>query len=367
MTKSTLLLPNYNNENVLPLMFRSLRSNVSCDDVNIVVVDDGSEDDGVRVAKEEVIRSGFASAEVISLKHQGVVSALNSGLDAIKTPYVLRIDGDATIETRGWTKTMERWLDQNPMIGLVGAHVLFDSGRIHSFGRSVISEIGLFDIGCIPIEPLGRRTFDSHVIRPQSAFPGGEPYEVDTALGVCAAFRLGDAKEAGGFDPSYDPVWIEDDDFGLSLRLIGKKVIVDPSVQVVHRISLRGSRQPTLGKTSQESTGFHLRPGLSRIACMLPERAKTAIRVMISEGRAEAHSEPSGFSPEVNPWRIMILQRQYKAWKRKWGFDALNPDLAVIYQKYWETQVCWKANPKLYAEGRKQGGLSLMSVPPQVD
>lgn len=352
MSRSTLLLPNYNNEVVLPFMFETLRRNVDCSSVNIVVADDGSEDDGIRVLKTEIAKSKFAKSEILELNHEGVVSALNAGLQAVKTEYVLRIDGDATVETAGWTAIMERWLDGYPSLGLVGGQVIFDSGRIHSFGRSAISETGLFDIGCIPAEPIGHRIFDSHVIRPKSGFYGLAPYEVDTVLGVCVAFRTTDAAEIGGFDKSYNPVWIEDDDFGLSMRLVGKKNLIDPKIQVIHRISLRGSRQPGTN-TAQGKTGITLPYGhLKDLRTRISRRAKIVTQAFTIGKVEDVPVEPQGFTKETSPWRMEILRRHYDVWRAKWCFDVVNPSLSDIYEKYWKTQICWKCNPEFYAESK---------------
>jgi GT2 family glycosyltransferase len=353
MIRSTILLPNYNNERVLPVMFESLRSNVDCASVNFVVVDDGSEDDGVKVLKREIDQSNFAKAEIIVRKHQGIAPTLNAGLEAIATPYVLRIDGDATVETLGWTRIMERWLDTYPALGMVGSHVIFDSGKVHSFGRSVINELGLYDMGCIPAEPIGHRTFDSHVIRPQSGFSSQPAYEVDTLLGVCAAFHLSDAKAVGGFDKSYDPVWIEDDDFGLSIRLMGKKIIVDPSIHVVHRVSLRGSRQPnSQGTEKNDLIKTPSAPG-KMVSNFFSWRTKVAARDSVPGRKIHSNDGTEWFGRESNPWRIEILQKHYKLWKTKWGFDVLNPDLNDIFERYWDTEICWKCNPSLYADSKQ--------------
>jgi GT2 family glycosyltransferase len=336
MTRSTILLPNFNNEHALPVMFEALRRTIDCSEFEFVVVDDGSEDRSLAILKDQVSASGFARSEVISRKHKGIVHTLNAGLEAVRTPYVIRIDGDATVETPGWANRLQEWLDEDASVGLVGGHIIFDSGKIHSYGRSVVSELGLFDIGTIPAEPIGYRTFDGHVVRPMVDFPGGKPYQVDTLLGVCAAFRLSDARDIGGFDVRFNPVWIEDDDFGLSLRKLGRHVIIDPSIQAVHRISLRNYRRPG---------------GSTALPKMNPRRSEFSRRLKAAS-RALRGKVKSWYEREGNQWRMDILKHHYAAWKEKWGFDPLNPDLKAIIDRYWDTQVCWKYNPKMQAQNR---------------
>lgn len=353
MVDATILLPNFNNERVLPHMFHHLRRNVDCSKINLVVVDDGSEDEGVKVAKDEIARSGFASAELIERKHEGIVSALNAGLDACKTEFVFRIDGDATVETPDWISRLGKLLSRYPEVGLIGGQVLFDHGTVHSFGRNVISPIGLHDIGTCPLEPIGRRSFDSIVLRPRSEFFQGAVYEVDTLLGVCAAFRLSDAKEVGGFDQRFNPVWIEDDDFGLAIRLLGRRVIVDPSIRVLHRVSLRNSRQPgvTKGNTSGGTT-TGLCDTKSVLRQLLPEKIRLCLQILRGQMLSQ---HPGSFTipTEDNIWRANILKRHYAAWQSKWGFCPLNPAMTEIYRRYWETMICWNVNPTLHEKSER--------------
>jgi GT2 family glycosyltransferase len=337
MSDTTLILPNYNNERALPLVFDSLRRYLDCGRLHFVMVDDGSVDNGVAVAKDAATRCGFASAEIIEQPHQGIVHALNMALAAANTAFIVRIDGDATIETPDWVSILLRTL-RHPEVGIVGGQVIWETGRVHSFGRNVFSEYGLHDLGCCPMEPAGQRTFDSIVFRPFRQFQEGPPYEVDSILGVCAAFRRSEALAVGGFDLRFNPIWIEDDDFGLALRQLGRRALVDPRVHVVHRPGLRGSRQPA------GSRGRSTLPGsLRRVLRPVVRRAKLARKAF---SRLSNLTTIEGFIPiEADMWRAAILRSHYANWKSKWGFDPLNPDMHRVFDRYWETTFCWRHNP----------------------
>ena len=95
MAEATIILPNFNNEQVLPILFRSLKTFLNCPRYDFIMVDDGSEDDSVAMAKREVQHCGFASVEIIQLPHRGIVHALNTALSSAKTEFVIRLDGDA--------------------------------------------------------------------------------------------------------------------------------------------------------------------------------------------------------------------------------------------------------------------------------
>jgi len=350
----TLILPNYNNERALPLVFSALRAHADCSRLAFVMVDDGSEDASVAVAKRETSACGFASSEIIERAHEGIVPTLNTALDAVRTEWIIRIDGDATVETPGWVDTLYALLAHEE-VGAVGGHIAFYDGRVHSLGRSVCSESGLFDMGACPVEPIGRRTFDSLVFRPRFAFTTGLPYEVDTLLGVCVAFRTADAKAAGGFDMRYNPVWIEDDDFGLALRLLGRRLLVTPDVHVVHRTNLRGTRQPGLARDAAARQPPPVLKPHRLLSRLVPPALKRARRALLPQ-LVPPPSPPTleDLLPrETDEWRTSTLRSHYAAWRDKWGFDALNPDVGAIHSRYWETALCWRLNPRRLEASRR--------------
>lgn len=360
MEAATILLPNFNNQFVLPITFHWLRKNIDCAKVHFLMVDDGSEDASVAVAKQEVTRCGFASSEIIERTHEGIVPTLNCALSMMKTKFAVRIDGDATVQTPGWISILLETLRFDE-VGIVGGQVIWESGRVHSFGRSVFSEWGLHDMGCCPLEPAGHRTYDSIVYRPFQGFRLGSPYEVDTILGVCTAFRREEALAVGGFDMRFNPVWIEDDDFGLSLRKLGKRIIVHPSVQVVHRPSLRGSRKPGEPAIKQQKSS---NSALRALRKNLSSRVSGSIRALCDEPRPPLAIEH--FVPvESDSWRRSLLQSHYANWRTKWGFDPVNPDMNEVMQRYWDTSICRNYNPSQLHKSREFLGKLAANIPPK--
>jgi glycosyltransferase involved in cell wall biosynthesis len=61
-------------------------------DIEVVVVDDGSEDESGGIA--DLFASRDSRVRVIHTKHQGLVRALNTGLEAAEGEWVLRMDAD---------------------------------------------------------------------------------------------------------------------------------------------------------------------------------------------------------------------------------------------------------------------------------
>src|SRR5262249_28825080 len=174
--------------------------------------------------------------------------------------------------------------------------------------------------------------------RPAEGTPGGlEIGEVDSVLGCCTMFAKALADEVGGLDPAFSPVWIEDDDFGFSTRAIGKKVFCFPDVKVTHRIE---ARNPRVGAAAGRPPS-PVERGIGRI---VPRRLVNAVRPR------------AGVGDSYKTWRRQLLGRHYATWKKKWGFDPLNPDLNAIRARYSGSEVCWASDPD-----RRRAGETIIS------
>ena len=332
-----LTLPNMNNEPVLDLFFARLRKNTTYSNIEVVVVDDGSTDASVPILRRWRDSGAFPRFTLIEQENRGVIHAFNRALSAVESEIVVRLDGDATVETPGWLERMLAFYLTDERIGVVVAQIVYESGLVHSLGRNLVCKEGLHDRGSLPAEPAGRRTLDSNVHRyavDECPVPL-EIAEVDSALGCCTMFSTSLADDIGGLDPRFSPVWIEDDDFGLSARALGKKVFFFPEVKVVHRPDRRNPR----GAPSHREPSSLQR----RVGRMLPRRVRSALRPAMGFGDA--------------PWRVELLQRHYATWREKWGFDPLNPQMTEIANQYGTSEVWWA-----FQESRRRAGEDIIAA-----
>ena len=329
--KVSLLMPNMNNEPLLDEFFEKLKRHTTYPNVEVVVVDDGSTDDS-RAILRRWRDEGPWDFKLIEQENAGVIAAFNRCLENSDGEIVVRLDGDATIETPGWLEKMLDFHALSDRVGMVVAKIVFETGYIHSFGRSVIDPEGLRDRGTKILEPAGRRTLDSAVVRPKEdkARGGDEIAEVDAALGCCTLFSREIAERIGGLDPVYTPVWVEDDDFALAVRREGKKVFYFPEVRVVHHTTRRNKRHGGVGKRPSR-----LRANVGRVVPLALKRGLSARSVISREA----------------PWRVELLRRHYESWQQKWGFHPLNPDLDAVRDLYGGTEVCWRYDDRMRAAG----------------
>lgn len=112
-------MPCYNAAATLDEAMESLVSQ-SLVDFEIVVVDDGSQDATAASLAQWAARD--PRLRVITIPHQGIVPALNAGLQASQGVYIARMDADDLCHPERLER-QARYLDEHPQTGLVGCLV----------------------------------------------------------------------------------------------------------------------------------------------------------------------------------------------------------------------------------------------------
>ncbi len=95
----------YNIEGYIEEALKSLLSQPHIDAMKIIVVDDGSRDETYAAARSVVERDRGVHIELIHQENRGLSAARNTGLAAVRTPYVGFLDGD-DIYLKGFTEAM---------------------------------------------------------------------------------------------------------------------------------------------------------------------------------------------------------------------------------------------------------------------
>lgn len=119
MPDVSVLLPCFNASGTLPAALDSL-SQQTLTDFQVVAVDDGSTD-----GTNDLLEHWAAQDEryqVISQQHQGIVVALNTGIEYCQAQYIARMDADDLSRPERFAK-QAAFLDQNPEIALVASRI----------------------------------------------------------------------------------------------------------------------------------------------------------------------------------------------------------------------------------------------------
>lgn len=352
------ILPNYNNEYILDLMFQRFLENNTYPNYEFIVVDDGSEDNGVALLRKWQASGRIKNMTVIAKKHEGIIPALNCALDHVRGEFIIRLDGDATVETKGFVEKLLQIYAFNPdKIGVITGLTMTDTGSVFTVGRNVIWPQGITSEHREPTEPIGHRTWDTNLQdRPDADQIVANPAEVDTVLGCFAFCDTATARKIKGFDPGY-PLWIEDDDFYLSFRLFGKKCFYVPDILICHRLSLRGNRNPAAWhKSACPRWFFHkvIKENKTKYKLFyltifeIYQKKNKRIYSLFGRLLPVFYRTVSDLS-----WRQKILLQDYAHWQDKWGFSILNPDMDYILKRYQGTELVWRYTPHLKKIGEE--------------
>ena len=115
--KTTIIIPNYNGLSFMEPCFESLKEQ-TVRDFKVLVVDNGSTDGSVEWLKEHRVPSIFLK------ENTGFSGAVNTGIRAADTPYVLLLNNDTRVEP-GFVAAMERAMDPITPKKRVNAHFPF--------------------------------------------------------------------------------------------------------------------------------------------------------------------------------------------------------------------------------------------------
>ncbi len=87
----TVLMPLYEHGDTVARAVRSMLGQ-SLENLRVLVVDDGSTDDGARQVAQLAARDSRLA--LLRRSHEGIVATLQAGLERVKTPFVARMDAD---------------------------------------------------------------------------------------------------------------------------------------------------------------------------------------------------------------------------------------------------------------------------------
>lgn len=172
--------------------------NQSCDNYEIIVVDDGSTDQATVAVLD---RLDYPAVTLVRTSNQGLAAARNNGIAAASAEYILPLDADDRIGP-AYLETAGAILDSRPDIGFVYCLAeLFGGAR----GKFYLNKASLEDM-----------LWDSRVF-------------------CSALFRKSDWASVGGYNSNMIYGW-EDWDFWLSLLELGKTPYMVEKVMFFYRV-----------------------------------------------------------------------------------------------------------------------------------
>ena len=230
------IIPHHNGDHLLRNCLDALQKQ-SFQDFDIVVVDDGSEDDSARIC------SNYDKTTCIRLdRNRGFAAAVNEGIRNTKAPYVALLNNDAR-PADDWLESLFEALQKNEAFSYGASRVLCSS-RPELLDRA--GDLYTY---------AGVALMRGHLELAEERYSREE--EVFGASAVAALYRRSLFEDIGLFDEDYFCIY-EDVDLCLRARLRGHRCLYVPKAKVHHigsaTISKSSDRMTEFGQVNLERT-----------------------------------------------------------------------------------------------------------------
>jgi GT2 family glycosyltransferase len=242
VTRATVVVCSYNGADTLPAVLRALWDQTIADQIEVLVVDDGSTDATADVVRRHGVR--LVQHDV----NKGIAAARNTGWREVSTPIVAYTDDDC-LPTRTWLERLLPVLESDPDVAGVGGQVVgarIDSvllrylhlnNPLEPLEVDLLEACGLADRlvlylrrSAVPTRPTGAR-------------------QVSAIVTANAALRVDVLKQLGGFDERFR-FGGEEDDLCRRLYALGLgRLHFEPAAVVNHDFdrSLRDTLRRSVG------------------------------------------------------------------------------------------------------------------------
>ena len=209
-SKVTVIIPNYNGLKFMEPCFRALELQI-CHKFQILVVDNGSTDGSVEWLKERGIPTIFLDSNT------GFSGAVNVGIRAAKTPYVILLNNDTEPDCH-YIGEMIKAIERSPKIFSVSSKMiqLYRKDRMDDAG-DMYSLLGW--------------AYQRGVGRPSKGY--NHPCRIFSACAGAAIYRREVFEEIGYFDEMHF-AYLEDIDVGYRAMIAGYDNIYCPHAVVYH-------------------------------------------------------------------------------------------------------------------------------------
>lgn len=230
----------------LKICLRSLYTQLNDFSMEVILVDNGSEDGTV-----EMIRREFPQVAIIeNRRNLGVAPARNQALAKAQGHYILLLDADTEVLPGEFAKLFD-YFDNHPNVGLIGCRLLYPSGETQTSARTFPRPIHVLfrRLSFIPAIKRSRILARHHLADLDMA----RPLPVDFVEGAFQLIRREALEKVGLLDAEMF-YGHEDVDFCARLQQAGYQVVYYPDYQVRHDRQALTRRNPFT-----KTTWYHLK------------------------------------------------------------------------------------------------------------
>ncbi|WP_299587741.1 glycosyltransferase [uncultured Tateyamaria sp.] len=178
-------------------------------EVHILIMNNNSTDDTEEIARETLANCSAAKGRVINVPKPGKSNALNAGLDACETEFLVRVDADTLVGEDNFSRAMPYFTD--PAVGVVGGVPVPPGGAL--FDRARLLEV------------LVKHGFYSVAMGAVNGVVG--------IPGMFVVYRTHHPRYLGGFVEGMNG---EDTDISLRIGELGFHSVVDPKIRYISEV-----------------------------------------------------------------------------------------------------------------------------------
>lgn len=209
----SIIIPTFNNLALTRQCLDAILSNTPQGLYEIIVVDNGSTDGTPAYLKQQ--EAAGRLRVLLRPQNHGFASGCNFGTQAATTPFLLFLNNDTVVQS-GWLTTLLSAATR-PQAGVVGAKLLY--------ADNTIQHAGIEFINGVPDHP--------HRHAPADLPAANQSRELDMVTGACLLTPRDVFLKLGGFDEVFRN-GVEDVDYCLRVRALGRKVVYEPKSVVYH-------------------------------------------------------------------------------------------------------------------------------------
>lgn len=245
--KISLILVSYNTSDLLKKSLESIFSSASEHDLQVIVVDNASQDDSCEMLKQQ-----FPQVQLIENSvNWGFAAACNQAQKISEGDYTVLLNSDAWIE-KGALDSAVQFMETHPRAGIVGGQLLKPDGtkapsarRFPSMWNKVLTITGLSQK--YPQSRFFGRPDYTHISHDKA-------FEVDWVPGAFTIFRSSLLQGLGMFDERFY-MYFEEVDLCLRAKKAGWSIHFSPDFAVVH---IGGASSMRKKNENFESSGAQL-------------------------------------------------------------------------------------------------------------
>ncbi len=334
----SIIIPVYNQWEYTLQCLDSIQRNSGNIKYEVIIMDDRSTDETQNVANH------VKNAIIIrNDKNLGFLLNCNKGASIAKGRYIIFLNNDTLVQPQ-WLFWLVRTMDYRQEVGLVGAKLIFSTGKLQEAGGIVFKDGSAMNYGREDTPDAPQYNYFKDV-------------DYCTGASICARKEIWD--KLGGFDTQFSPAYYEDTDLAFRIRELGYRTVFQPKSVVVHFEGMSHGTDLSSGikKKQVENQQLFLKKWEKELAknnffrdenlFLARDRSKNRGVVLVIDHKVPSYSDKSRQEElftfvNTDFYKVKILPADFKERQTdilRWEQDGVEVLYGDSYKKNWKQWV----------------------------